>query len=197
MPKALLRGMTWSHARGYDPMVATSEQYAKMHPNVEIIWEKRSLQAFADRSIEEMAGQYDLMVIDHPHVGQVAHSGELLALDGLGRDDELDTLAAQSVGASHSSYEIDGRQWALAIDAATPVAAFRPDKLDVAPKNWASVLELARKGQVVFALIPINALMISMGMAKNLNYALAENPEIFIGTEAGSMFWNCCVKSPR
>ena len=56
-----------------------------------------------------------------------ARSGHLMPFDGMGRDDDLATLAAQSVGASHPSYEFDGRQWALAIDAATPVAAYRPD----------------------------------------------------------------------
>ena len=80
-----LKGMTWDHSRGFDPMVATATAYSKAHPHVQITWEKRSLQAFADRPIEEMAGAYDLMVIDHPHVGQVAGSGELLALDTMER----------------------------------------------------------------------------------------------------------------
>lgn len=173
-----LKGMTWDHSRGYDPMVATSAAYAKAHPGVTISWEKRSLQAFADRPIEEMADAYDLMVIDHPHVGEVARSGLLMALDGIGRDDELATLAGQSVGVSHRSYEFDGRQWALAIDAATPVAAYRPDRLEAAPTRWDEVLDLARKGQVGFALIPINALMTFMGLARNQDFALAEGDDL-------------------
>ena len=185
MPEITLRGMTWAHARGYDPMVATAARYGQTHPGVKIIWEKRSLQAFADRPIEEMAAEYDLMVIDHPHVGQVADTGELLALDGLGRDDELAVLAAQSVGVSHRSYEFHGHQWALAIDAATPVAAFRPDLLEEAPRQWDGVLELARKGQVAFALIPINALMTFMGLARNLGHTLADSPDSFIAPDAG------------
>ena len=43
-----LRGMTWDHSRGYDPMIATSKRFAEMHPGVSIAWEKRSLQAFAE-----------------------------------------------------------------------------------------------------------------------------------------------------
>lgn len=87
MPEAIhLKGMTWDHSRGYDPMVATSEQFARDHLGVTISWEKRSLQAFADRPIDEMAGSYDLMVIDHPHVGEVARNGLRLALDGIGRN---------------------------------------------------------------------------------------------------------------
>jgi multiple sugar transport system substrate-binding protein len=55
-----LRGITWNHTRGYLPMVATAQRFAETHPGVEIIWEKRSLQAFADRDITELAQQYDL-----------------------------------------------------------------------------------------------------------------------------------------
>ena len=176
MADVILRGMTWDHPRGYDPMVATSAAYAARHPGVTITWEKRSLQAFADRPISEMAETYDLMVIDHPHVGEVARQGNLLALDGL-RDGEMAALAAGSVGLSHRSYEFAGRQWALAIDTATPVACLRPDRLDAPPRLWSEVLELAREGQVGFALIPINALMTFFGMACNLGHAVAECPD--------------------
>lgn len=179
---AELRGMTWDHARGYDPMVATSATYSAAHPGVTIIWEKRSLQAFADRPISEMAETYDLMVIDHPHVGEVAKEGNLLPLDGL-RDAEMAALAAGSVGLSHPSYNFAGHQWSLAIDTATPVACLRPDLLGQAPKLWAEVLDLARAGRVGFALIPINALMTFFGMARNLGYDVAEDPEHLIAPE--------------
>jgi multiple sugar transport system substrate-binding protein len=176
---AELRGMTWDHARGYDPMVATAAAYAAAHPGVTITWEKRSLQAFADRPISEMAETYDLMVIDHPHVGEVARQGNLLALDGL-RNAEMAALAAGSVGLSHPSYAFGGHQWALAIDTATPVACLRPDLLEAPPQLWAEVLDLARAGRVGFALIPINALMTFFGMARNLGHAVAEDPDHLI-----------------
>ena len=186
MPEPVaLRGMTWDHSRGFDPMVATSERFAETHPGVSITWEKRSLQAFADRPIKDMASDYDLMVIDHPHVGEVARGGELLALDSPGRDEELRQLADGSVGASHRSYEFDGRQWALAIDAATPVAAFRSDIVDSAPADWAGVVELARDGKVAFALIPLNSLMTFMGLARNIGAALAEREDKFIKASEG------------
>ena len=182
----LLKGMTWDHSRGFDPMVATAAAYAEKHPNVRITWEKRSLQAFADRPIEEMAGAYDLMVIDHPHVGQVAGSGELLALDTAGRAADLAELARNSVGASHRSYEFGGHQWALAIDAATPVAAYRADQLDKAPTRWDEVRDLARQGRVAFALKPINALMTFFGLARNMGMKVAENPEELIIRQEGA-----------
>ena len=180
-----LRGMTWDHARGFDPMVATAAAYAAAHPGVEITWEKRSLQAFADRPIAEMAQSYDLMVIDYPHVGEVARQGNLLPLDGL-RDAEMAALAAGSVGQSHPSYGFAGRQWALALDAATPVACLRPDLLDAVPRLWAEVVDLARTGRVGFALIPINALMTFFGMARNLGYDVAADPAHLIAPANGA-----------
>ena len=68
----ILKGMTWDHSRGYDPMVSTAKRYNENNPDIKIIWEKRPLQAFADRPIELMAFDYDLMVIDHPHVGEAS-----------------------------------------------------------------------------------------------------------------------------
>lgn len=75
-----LRGMTWDHPRGYDPLVACSALY-KDHNGVEITWEKRSLQDFESFPVEELARRYDLIVIDHPHAGQVAREGCLYPLD--------------------------------------------------------------------------------------------------------------------
>ena len=179
-----LRGMTWDHSRGFDPMVVTSAAYMERHPDVEITWEKRSLQAFADRPIAEMASAYDLMVIDHPHVGEVAGSGHLLALDQCGREAEMAALAAGSVGLSHPSYAFGGHQWALAIDAATPVACYRPDLIDAPPGGFEEVLELAEAGRVACALIPINALMTFMGLARNQGHAVAEDPERLMARDA-------------
>lgn len=186
MAEITLRGMTWDHARGYDPMVATAEEWARRSPGVTITWEKRSLQAFADRPIREMADTFDLMVIDHPHVGEVAAEGNLLALDGCGHDDALAALAAQTVGQSHASYNFSGRQWGLAIDAATPVAAFRPDLLDAAPTRWEDALTLAAQGRVACALVPINALMTLFGLARNLGYPVAEHPEHLLARDHGA-----------
>jgi len=171
-----LKGMTWDHTRGFDPMVVTSEIFCeKRSPSVQIVWEKRSLQAFADRPIEHMADEYDLMVIDHPHVGEIAASGILLPFDGQGYDDQLSTLADQSAGISHPSYNFDNRQWALAIDAATPVSAYRADTIEAAPTTWDQVVDLAAENQVIWPLIPINALMSYFNLLSNCGVDFGED----------------------
>jgi multiple sugar transport system substrate-binding protein len=158
-----LRGITWNHTRGYLPMVATAQRFAETHPGVEIIWEKRSLQAFADRDITELAQQYDLLVIDHPWAGYAATRGILLPLQDHLPAEFLQDQAGNSVGASYASYHFSGYQCALAIDAAAPVATYRTDLLTKAevnvPQTWDELLNLARKGWVAFPGIPIDTLM--------------------------------------
>src|SRR5690606_1170213 len=138
--------MTWSHPRGYDPMVATAGIWRE-RTGMEIAWEKRSLQDFESFPVEELARAYDLIVIDHPHVGQVTAEACLLPLDVPGREAEAEALAAGSVGRSFASYQWQGRQWALPIDAATQVMAYRADRLAGPPRTWAEIMDLAKAGR--------------------------------------------------
>ncbi|WP_129717664.1 ABC transporter substrate-binding protein [Pedobacter sp. SYP-B3415] len=163
MEKIRLKGITWNHSRGLLPMVATAQRFAELNPGVEISWEKRSLQQFADLSIAELAARFDLLVIDHPWAGYAAKSAAILPLDKYLGAAFLEDQARQSVGASYESYSFDSRQWALPIDAATPVAASRPDLLKERqlslPGSFHDLLYLAEQGLVAFAGIPIDVLM--------------------------------------
>ena len=120
-------------------------------------WEFRSLQAFADHPIDQLVDEYDLLVIDHPHIPLAAEQGLFAVLDGVGHDDELAVLATQSVGRSHESYQHLGQQWGLATDAAAQVAAFRPDLTAEPPRDWPAVLDFAREGRVLWPAKPIDA----------------------------------------
>ncbi len=162
-----LKGMTWSHPRGYDPMVACSAIWRE-RTGVAVTWEKRSLQDFESFPVEELARAYDLIVIDHPHVGQITAEGCLAPLDVPGRREERAALAAGSVGASYASYEWDGRQWAFPIDAAAQVLVWRPDLLPAAPRTWREVLDLAAAGRVMLPLRPPHSLMVFYTLAGNL-----------------------------
>ena len=178
MAAAVLKGLTWDHTRGFDPMVGTAQAFNERHPKIEIIWHKRSLQAFADRRLSEMVQEYDLLVIDHPHVGEAAAQNLLMPLDGQGCDDQLKSLSDESVGLSHQSY-FEGRQWALAIDAAAPIAAYRRDLLNRPPKNWEEVVSLARSGKVIWPLKPVDALMSFYNVLANAGHPF--------GTESGGV----------
>lgn len=137
-----LRGLTWDHPRGYRPLEALSHPAAH-GLDLEIAWDRRSLKDFGDRPIQAMAQEYDLMIVDHPHIGEAATNGSLVAMDDHLGAGVLATLAEQSAGPSHASYAYAGRQWALAIDAAVQGVAYRPDRLTVLPRSWAEVMALA------------------------------------------------------
>jgi multiple sugar transport system substrate-binding protein len=117
----------------------------------------RSLREFGESPVQLLAQSYDLLIIDHPHVGSAAASGSLLALDEFLSVEELSALSARSIGGSHGSYQFAGHQWALAIDGAAQVSASRLDLLADAPQNWEEVVDLARLGKVLWPLNPTDA----------------------------------------
>lgn len=170
-----LRGMTWAHTRGFLPMVATAQRFQELHPDVKIVWEKRSLGDFEECPVQDLAAHYDLVVIDHPFAGCAASHGIFLPLDDLLPAGFLDDQAAHSVGGSHASYQWENRQWALAIDAATPVAAWRPDLLAArhspVPRTWDDVLALAIQDAVEVPATPINCLMNFYGLCASAGEA--------------------------
>lgn len=162
-----LKGMTWSHPRGYDPMVATAARW-QAETGVEIAWDKRSLQDFETFPVEELARQYDLVVIDHPHVGQITKEGCLAPLDVPGRAAELAEMAAHSVGQSFPSYNFAGHQWAFPIDAAAQVQVYRSDLLAKSVTRWSEAVELAKAGKVVLPMRAPHSLMSFFTLAANL-----------------------------
>lgn len=183
----ILKGMTWSHPRGYDPMVACSALW-KDRTGVVIEWDKRSLQDFESFPVEQLARAYDLIVIDHPHVGQITGEGCLEPLDVPGREAERAELAAGSVGASYPSYLWQGRQWAFPIDAAAQVQAFRPDILASAPTRWSEIVQLARQGRVLLPLRPPHVLMSFYTLCANLGRpCAATGPGDLIDSETGEV----------
>jgi multiple sugar transport system substrate-binding protein len=148
----VLKGITWDHSRGFTSVVATAQRFHELNPDVDIQWEKRSLQAFADKPLSQLAVEYDLLVIDHPWAGFAAAKGILTDLEELLSPEFLADQAANSVGDSHQSYSFDGGQWAVAIDAACPVAAWRPDLLEQhgenVPQTFDELIALAERGLV-------------------------------------------------
>jgi len=142
-----LRGSTWDHTRGYDPLPVTADAYSAAHPDVRIVWEKRTLRDFAEMPLPQLTLRYDLIVLDHPWIGGCVAAGSLLPLDDYLSADFLSDQARNSVGKSHTSYNYDRHQWALAIDAASQVSAYRPDLLasDEVPQTWDQVIALAQR----------------------------------------------------
>jgi len=160
---AVLNGITWGHSRGITPLLAASQRYNELHPDVEIRWKKRTLQEFADFPIEKLTEEYDLLIIDHPWVGCAAATKCVLPLDEYLSKEYLEDQRINSVGYSHQSYNYKNSQWALAIDAATPAASYRKDLFEKnninLPQTWEDIIDLAKQGKVAVPAIPIDLLM--------------------------------------
>ena len=67
-----LRGLAWDHRRCWGPLDASVAPYQAAHPDVAIHWDRRSLYDFGEGRIEDVLRSYDLVIFDHPFVGDVA-----------------------------------------------------------------------------------------------------------------------------
>lgn len=185
-----LKGITWNHTRGLLPMVATSQRFTELNPGIEISWEKRSLQEFADASIEDLAKRFDLLVIDHPWTGFGAATNTILPLSDYIPSEYIKDQEINTVGRSYESYVFSDKLWALPIDAATPVASARLDILKKqglkVPQTYDDLLALAKKGLVAFAGIPVDVLMSFYMYCCSLGEAPFQSEEKVISTETGT-----------
>jgi len=179
-----LKGITWDHARGYDPLIAASELYFK-EKGIQVEWQKRSLTNFGDQSLEELSKQFDLIIMDHPHVGVAEASNCLLPLNDLLPANILNELKNTSAGPSFESYHYHGKQWALPIDAAMQCASFRADLMhdESLPNTWEEVFTLAKtlaskKLYIGMALCPTDCLCSFLSLTARLGSPIQENNEL-------------------
>jgi len=176
-----LKGITWDHARGYDPLIAASELYFK-EKGIQVEWQKRSLTNFGDQSLEELSKQFDLIIMDHPHVGVAEASQCLLPLNDLVPVNILNELKNTSAGPSFESYNYHGKQWALPIDAAMQCASYRADLMhnESLPTSWEEVFILAKtlaakKLYIGMALCPTDCLCSFLSLTAQMGSPIQEN----------------------
>jgi multiple sugar transport system substrate-binding protein len=143
-PQPVLLGITWDHVRGYGPLEASIQPYEKA-TSIKVQWKKRSLKDFGDASLEDLTREYDLIIMDHPHVGTAVSKRCLLPLDELLDQNTINDWKANSVGPSFASYHCENHLWALPIDAACQVSCWRADLLNglPVPERWHEVFTLA------------------------------------------------------
>lgn len=144
-PSSPIRGITWSHARGRRPMeelARLANQPGALHVSGPgITWASQSLADFESRPIAELTNSFDLVILDHPSLGPARHDKVLMPMEDILAQDLVTRVAVSMIGAAASSYVMDGRHWALPVDAAAQVSAKRADcrdRLDFS--TWESVL---------------------------------------------------------
>ncbi|MEW5980471.1 MAG: extracellular solute-binding protein [Acidobacteriota bacterium] len=170
-------------------MVATAQRFSELNPSIDVHWEKRSLQEFADYPIRRLAESFDCLIIDHPFVGLAAADPVVLPLDDYVSNDFLQEHAQFSVGKSHESYQYGGRQWALAIDAAAPVSCWRADLLErhhlSLPRTWEQLVAIAKSGKVVFPCAAVDCLMHFFMLCSSLGETPGSQPWRLVTEDVG------------
>jgi multiple sugar transport system substrate-binding protein len=174
---ARYRGLTWDHPHGRLALEraaagATDAAGARL-----IEWDAQPLEGFEASPIDELAARYDVIVLDHPHLGDAIATGALRPLDALFPADFLAGVALGAVGPSAGSYTLDGHLWALPLDAATQVAASVPELVPTAPRTWAEVADLATVAPVGLSLAGPHAFL----TYASLCVALGSEPSIVPG----------------
>lgn len=119
------RGLTWDHPRGY----AALERAAAETGGI-INWARQPLEGFESAPIEDVCAGYDLVVLDHPHLGDAMAAGCLRPIDSILPPAALAAIRERTLGPCYSSYEADGHLWALPLDAAAQVSAGRMDLME-------------------------------------------------------------------
>ncbi|WP_430645071.1 hypothetical protein [Agromyces sp. GXS1127] len=149
---ARYRGLTWDHPRGRLALEHAAETATDAAGGPLIDWDVHSLEGFESSPIEDLAERYDVIVLDHPHLGDALAGGAIRPLDEVFDPAFLDRVRAGAVGPSTASYTLDGRFWALPLDAATQVAVRVPELVPAAPQTWSAVVELSNTAPVALSL---------------------------------------------
>jgi multiple sugar transport system substrate-binding protein len=167
MNEKKFHGLTWDHPRGYNALAAAAEASGGL-----VQWDKQPLEGFETHPIGELAARYDLVVLDHPHIGEAVALDCLRPLEDLFSPEEIAAWAAQSIGAAMRSYYWSGKHWALPLDVATQVAVYRPDRITSVPDNWDDVVRLAERAPIAIAVAGPHAALHFLALC----VALGEEP---------------------
>lgn len=157
-------GLTWDHPRGYDALAETARRVNVGLAQPLIQWNRQPLEGFESAPIRALAERNDLLVMDHPHIGEAVAEDCFIPLEELYSAEQLATWRRDSIGPSAESYGWDGRTWALPLDVATQVMARRADLLAEPPRDWDEVSALAARLPVAQSLAGPHAVLTLMSM---------------------------------
>jgi multiple sugar transport system substrate-binding protein len=149
------RGLTWDHPRGYNALAAAAAQAAELS----LVWDKHPLEGFESHPIGDLCDRYDLVVLDHPHVGEAVAADCLIPVEDLFGAEEIAAWRGAVAGPSLTSYHYAGQHWALPLDAATQVMAYRRETVALPPLEWAQLPAFAADHAVALSLAGPHAIL--------------------------------------
>jgi multiple sugar transport system substrate-binding protein len=158
-------GLTWDHPRGFDALAEAARRVSAGRAAPLITWDKQPLEGFESAPITDLTARYDLVVLDHPHIGEAVEAECLRPVDDLFGPAQIADWRARTVGPAFRSYTWEGRQWALPLDVATQVMARRPDRIAAPPADWEDLEALAAEQPVALSLGGPHAFLTLISMA--------------------------------
>lgn len=181
------KGITWDHPRGYNALAAAAASVDPVRKGFSIEWHKQPLEDFESHPIADLCNHYDLVVLDHPHVGEAVEGECLRPLEEVFGADFIADLGMAVIGPCVDSYRYADRHWALPLDAAAQVMAARPDLLGTMPETWDDVIALSKMTEKVgmslagpHALLSFFSIATALGEPPGTKY-----PDMLISTEVG------------
>mgnify|MGYP001827335917 CR=1 FL=1 len=152
-------GLTWDHPRGRDALVEIARRANAGRKTPLIEWTAQPLEGFESAPIAELAAARDLLVLDHPHIGEAVAENCLIPLEDLYPPDLIRAWSERSVGTAMRSYQWGGRSWALPLDVAAQVMARRPGRIGAPPRTRDEIETVARSHPVAQSLAGPHALL--------------------------------------
>jgi multiple sugar transport system substrate-binding protein len=200
----VIKALTWDHPRGYNALAAAAQLPEVIASGLDIQWDRQPLEGFESHPIADLCARYDLVVLDHPHVGEAVGGDCLQSLETVFGPEVVAGLADDSIGPSLSSYHYAGEHWALPLDAATQVMASRRDLTNGnVPATWEDVRVLSEKtGKVALSLAGPHAVLSFLSIAAAFGEPPAEaDPEQLVSNKTGRRVYDLMAelagRSPR
>ncbi|WP_129777054.1 ABC transporter substrate-binding protein [Peristeroidobacter soli] len=180
-------GLTWDHPRGYNALAAAAARLDASRDRFTLAWQKQPLEGFEAHPIADLCARYDLVVLDHPHVGEAVASECLQPLESLFTAEEIAALEADTIGPCLSSYKYEGQHWALPLDAATQVMAYRADLIGgEVPVTWDEVIALSARVPVALSIAGPHAALSFQSIATAFGESPAHrDPAVFVSETTG------------
>ena len=180
------RGLTWDHPRGAHALAAAARTLDPARDGIAIEWHRQPLEGFESHPIADLCANYDLVVLDHPHVGEAVATACLRPLEELFLAGEIADWSARTIGPCLTSYWYAGAHWALPLDAATQVMAVAPQVAAHPPGTWSDVVSLSATVPVALSVAGPHALLTFFSVATAMGEPPAGNgSEVLVSQAIG------------
>jgi multiple sugar transport system substrate-binding protein len=181
------RGLTWDHPRGFKALAAAATRLDPARDGIALDWDRQPLEGFESHPIDDLCARYDLVVLDHPHVGEAVAKACLMPLEELFTRDDMTAWSTDTIGPCLTSYRYAGQHWALPLDAATQVLALRSDLLDGPIETWDDVVVVSAYCPVALSIAGPHAILTFFSLATAFGEPPAErDPAVLVSPDVGA-----------